>query len=1204
MATSSIGIDFGTSTTLVAIRVGNAAPVVVPIGRRGTQWMPSVAGIQNDTIIAGEDAEDLPNPIRSVKSRLTSRDDSGGKEKIPSVELIKEILGVALKRAQEFRADVGEIGNIYMGCPAEWDGTQRRKLADIARQLGIDVDLGEIIDEPVAAGLAWVEEQWRSGNDVKGRVVIFDAGGGTLDVAVLEADVSPAGDRRMVVLGAHSLPESGDAIDVSIAPYLVKREKDVPLTRQEVLDDLSLMLHARSLKEQLSGSAVATVANNSIYIDDAKELSLTQDELASVVQSQVQTSIRLVDKTLRTSKYRGSSPLRPSQVRLIPEEVLFGEVDHLVLVGGMSRLPSFRKQLSEKFAKSAIHEVDNPQELVVLGLTYGDKLQSLNLPRPPVNFVLSGGGVKAPLYQAFTPLYSWQDEITQDGLSKEFKFEGAPLDDAELICESPTRDGRRLDLVLAIKHDRDVDPRGRMWWDPNSTWNRVDRSQLPNFPEFVAELDWRSDRGQVDELDGFVDYLEYLKNIEGQDGYAVSYFVGNTLHLLGATPEGKITLYADGRLLIRTAMPGMGVFEVSLRILYWPLKSAREGESARERIFIPPLPGVEREAAPIEKIAIPDLETRGTTSEEGMGEDVISLPCEEAYEVERDQIAGALYDRSTTGVFMSEAHQVVLTLMADYGLDGAEISSELDFSPDSDGLDFFMITEDDIPKVVLIRTLRSWIDVRGQMSQLESMVDATKVLAQRPSKRGLKGINRERYAALKAAFKKGAEFHCWLVLLSGDGDIADAGDYFSDKLSPLIDTAEVFLRTNIIERYCQESVDIETDVVFSVDNADFYQHQSPNGDRVVSMLLPASEYVRGTYPLGVELFRLNPRLFLSKKAGPNKAMLETLGSPEAERFHLLNNGITGVCREISILQEAGKSRVSLKGLQIVNGCQTTETIWAWARRTSDPSRVLVPLRIVRGGADETLARRISATTNSQSAIAAADLVAGDDIQERVKTALFGNQVFYEARRGEWRRVTAAQRTQLSGHPYVFISERIIQLNLRELGQALLSVTGKPNQAKEQIAGLFKESNRVQYRELFDESWTDDSQILLLALLFVYIRDITRWNENEKLRQLAGLGRFYVLYLVYDYLRACANEDLDPEDRLYDDALIDPMSSRKLIDDFDVDEINRIANLALDALKWVFDKDDDIDGYRALLRQGTHKQQICDRFDQLVGLTAD
>jgi actin-like ATPase involved in cell morphogenesis len=1204
VATASIGIDFGTSTTLVSIRVGDTLPVIIPIGRNGqTSWMPSVAGIKDDTFVAGEDAEDLPNPIRSVKSRLTSRDETGGKEKLPTVELIREILAVALARAQAVRGEVAEIGNVYMGCPAEWDGTQRRALADIARQLGIDVDLGEIIDEPVAAGLAWIEEQWQDGVDVRGRIVIFDAGGGTLDVAVLEADVSPAGDRRMVVLGAHSLTESGDAVDVAIARYLVQRETGEDVTRDDVVDDLSLMMHARSLKEQLSGALVATVANDSAYIDSAKDLELTSDELAEVVRQQVQTSIRLVEKTLRTSMYRGSNPKLPSQVRLIDEKVLFGEVDHVVLVGGMSRLPSFRRALSEKFAKSEIHEVLNPQEVVALGLTYGDKLQSLNLPRPPVNFVLSGGGVKTLLYQAFTPLYSWRDEITHDGLSKDFSFGGSPLKDAELTCESPTRDNRRLSLVLAIKHEHGTDPRLRMWWDPDNDWQEVDRTQLPNFPEFVAELDWRPDRGQVDELHGFVDYREYFRQFDDRDDYKVSYFVGDKMHLAGATSDGKIVLYADGRLLIRTSRVGFGTHEVVLRILYWPLKSDTREKSGRERLKVVPLTEAPEISQSDVGMVIPETATKGIPPGGG-GAAVTDLSCDEAYGFERDFVSRTFYDQSSIGILMSEAHQAIATLMSDYGLTGQDISSEIDLSPNGDGIDFFMITEDDIPKVVLIRTIPSWVPIRGQVAHLESMIEATKLLAQRKSKSGLKGVDRERYPSLKSALKKDAEFHCWLVMVANDGEIVETGDYFSGKLNPLVDSAEVFLRSGVIERYCREVDDVQTDVVFPVDNSDFYQHQSANGDRVVSMLLPADVYVQGTYPLGVELFRLNPRLFLSKKAGPNKAMLETLGSSEAERFHLLNNGITGVCEEISVLQEADKSLVSVKGLQIVNGCQTTETIWAWARRTSDPSRVLVPLRIVRGGSDEALARRISVTTNSQSAVAAADLVAGDDIQLRVKRALESEKIFYEARRGEWRRISAAQRTHLAGHPYGFLAEGIVQLNLREFGQALLSVTGRPNQAKEQIAGLFKESNRVQYRELFDESWNDNSQIALVALLYAYLRDVTNWNKDEKLRQLAGLGRFYVLFLVYDYLRAVANDVLDDEEKIDGESLILPDASRELMEAFDPSEISRLANEAVGALKWVMDNTPEIDGYRALLRQGIHKNSISERFDEAVGIVED
>jgi hypothetical protein len=261
--------------------------------------------------------------------------------------------------------------------------------------------------------------------------------------------------------------------------------------------------------------------------------------------------------------------------------------------------------------------------------------------------------------------------------------------------------------------------------------------------------------------------------------------------------------------------------------------------------------------------------------------------------------------------------------------------------------------------------------------------------------------------------------------------------------------------------------------------------------------------------------------------------------------------------------------------------------------------VLIPLRIIRGGSDEALAIRISATTNSQSAVSAADLVAGDAIQSRLKVALRTGGVFYEARRGEWRAISPLERAQLLASRHPAMGPGVTRVNLREMGQGFLSVVGRPNQAKEQIAGLFKETNRAQYRSLFEDSWDDDSQALLVAYLFAHIRDIGAWLVNDQLRQLAGLGRFYVLYLVYNHVRDGFNAGRAMKDVVSDDSLIRADDSAAFIDAFDVSEVNRLANEAVLALQWVLDQNPSIDGVRALLRQGAHRAAILARFKSQV-----
>jgi hypothetical protein len=420
-----------------------------------------------------------------------------------------------------------------------------------------------------------------------------------------------------------------------------------------------------------------------------------------------------------------------------------------------------------------------------------------------------------------------------------------------------------------------------------------------------------------------------------------------------------------------------------------------------------------------------------------------------------------------------------------------------------------------------------------------------------------------------------------------------------------VDQVAIHNGTSLLNLFCSGTAPQESNAVFTVDSDKFFAFDGGTGNRLVQVLISAEEYVKGTYPIGIELFRLNPRLFLSKAAGPNKGMKATLESTESELFHLLNNGITGVCESLQVDNVGGRIKITASNLQIVNGCQTTETIWAWARKAADRSKVMVPLRLVQSGSDEALSRRISMTTNSQSAIAAADLVANDDIQKSVKSALAQYGIFYESRRGEWRKLTTGERNQLKKHSHDWSSDEILKINLRELGQALLSVTGKPNQAKEQIAGLFKEQNRNTYREVFDGSWEDPSQIAFVAMLYIYLRDIDNWvpaTASKEFRTLAGLGRFYVMYLIYEYWRKTDGAFVGTVSQRAEDQelLVDDGYSQDWIEAFDPDEISQDAVLAVKSLDWVLRTSNGaIDGNRALLRQGAHKVAIEDRFRTLL-----
>jgi actin-like ATPase involved in cell morphogenesis len=1198
---TTIGIDFGTSTTLIAVREGEQAPRIIPLGKRGaTAWLPSVAAISPaGEVIIGEDAETSSEPVRSVKSKLTGKIEADSD--VAVVDWISEIIKEALNRAITVSPEITGANEVFIGCPAEWDGDQRRALADAAAAAGITVDIGEIIDEPVAAGLAWIQDQWAtSGAETQGRVVVFDAGGGTLDVAVLECEDQGIDNRRITVLSASSHPESGDAVDASIAQDILdKFDLSGEQTNDEILEA------SRRVKEGSSTSDPATVR---LSIPGVKQdYSLSNSALAGLIDGQLTRASALVMSALRVAKLRGEKPLSVSEIRKLDEGSLRGEVDHVVLVGGLTRLHLVTEKISAMFPHSRVHIVANPQEMVALGLTYGKKLESLNLPRPPVNLNVVVGDQKEMIYGAFTPLYRPNDLYLFDTLAKHVEFpQIVNLGDSFLQCESPTRDKRALKMSIMVLHDEGVSP--HLWWDEDNDWELVSPEDIIGNIDFLALYDQRIGERVYDEPN-FSDIADFWRGRSQSESFARSIFVGTKFHLPSATTKGSLTINVDGTLIVSTAGAGQPGFYAKMKILFWPLKSLNQDET-NESVANGPNPRVVMINSP--KIDIPDStynieDSKNARVNASERETYLSLDGLASFFSEAERLATEYYPIKSKPNFHGLTHLSIDTLLRDYELNEEEIADELIDCADETEIEYFEITEDDVPKVIFIRSVRGDLTARQQANHLSLMINKVKNLLERKTKRGITDpIERTRFAELQKVRKRDPEFvYILLALENRSSPIVSTEHLFNDVLRPGFDTAAVYGEDQIVEKYCagdNEST-TNTDVKFTISRDAFFSHSAFGANQLVQMVIGADEYVRETVRYGSQLFRLNPRLFLSKAAGPNKAMLSTLESDDVARFHILNNGVTGVCDELTI-SEAGESiQILVKNLQIVNGCQTTETLWSWARRAENTNRALVPLRIVESGNDVTLARQISATTNSQSAIAAADLVANDDLQKAMKIALEAFGIFYEARRGEWRQATQKQRAEIDGNNSFWTPGTKLKINLREMGQALLAVSGKPNQAKEQIAGLFKDQHRETYKTLFGESWVDKDQVALLAGLYLYIKDTKNWCDvasSTDYKKVASLGRFYIIYLIYEYWRK-GNKAFVGEGRgQLQEHLLGAEQSTMFLNSFDTVGISKLANLAVKAL--IYTRENavpQIDGNRALLRQGAHKEAIEDRFGLLV-----
>ncbi|MGF1645389.1 MAG: Hsp70 family protein [Kineosporiaceae bacterium] len=410
---TTVGIDFGTSTTFVAVRNAAAAPGILPIGE-ATAEMPSVAGFSpRGRLLTGERADRLPaaRSIRSVKRQISARKDTvwvrRGDEQVetPVADVIGTLLRETGERAARQGVDLEGVGTLRLGCPAQWDAAQRRTLRTIAAGAGLGNASPELVDEPVAAGVGWVAAREAGGRPFEGRVLVVDYGGGTLDVAVL--DVRPLDGRTAVsVLSAVGLHRAGDALDAAIVADLAEdwRRAGADLAaapRPETAQALAERA-ARQAKVRLS-----TVESVPVRVGEEDwwlpEVAYTRERLEERFGPQLDEAMRVVDAALRAADLRTS------------EGDAAGTVDAVLVAGGLSQVPVVRRRLSETFPDvevTADPTVTSPTHSVAHGLAASPEEHGLTLHRPGFDVVLewvdaAGASHRHTLYQAHTPLYEW-----------------------------------------------------------------------------------------------------------------------------------------------------------------------------------------------------------------------------------------------------------------------------------------------------------------------------------------------------------------------------------------------------------------------------------------------------------------------------------------------------------------------------------------------------------------------------------------------------------------------------------------------------------------------------------------------------------------------------------------------------------------------------------------------------------------------------
>ncbi len=329
----AVGIDFGTTNSVVAISNYGVADVVVDI-------TPSLVAFGKDgSVIVGTKAKALQSDddykvVSSVKSLLNLNDSQKdinifGKNYKPL-----QIAGFILKHLKEqVLQNVGQdITKCVITVPAYFDDMQRSLVKQAATDVGFDVI--RLINEPTAAALAYGID-----NSKEGIYAIFDLGGGTFDVSILEMKM---GVFKVIATGGDT-KLGGDDFDNLLALKLN-------------IDKIT----AQNIKHELSNNKSCKYTNNK-----GEEKIVTQNEFDDIIVSLVHRAIDIFRAVLKDAN------LSPSMI------------EGVVLVGGSTRMPIIKEAISYEFTKNIFTDIDPDRSVA-----FGAAVQAENLTRRNLNTLL------------------------------------------------------------------------------------------------------------------------------------------------------------------------------------------------------------------------------------------------------------------------------------------------------------------------------------------------------------------------------------------------------------------------------------------------------------------------------------------------------------------------------------------------------------------------------------------------------------------------------------------------------------------------------------------------------------------------------------------------------------------------------------------------------------------------------------------------
>ena len=392
----AVGIDLGTTNSVVAVLEGGEPTVIA--NAEGNRTTPSIVAFKSEEVLVGELAkrQAITNPdntVRSIKRHIGTnwKESFEGKDYTPQ-EISARILQKLKRDAESYLGD--DVTDAVITVPAYFNDAERQATKEAGQIAGLNVL--RIINEPTAASLSYGLE-----NNEDQKILVFDLGGGTFDVSILEISEgvfevkSTSGDSKL----------GGDDWDQRVMDWLIEKFKSstgIDLSNDKMAIQ-RVQEGAEKAKIELSSTSETEINLPFITANDAGPQHLLEKLSRSEFEK---ITADLVERTKE-----------PVENALSDAGMKFSDIDHVILVGGSTRMPSVQ-QLVKSLTGKDPHKGVNPDEVVAsgaaiqAGVLKGDVKDVLLLDVTPLTLgVETKGGIMTKMIERNTTIPTKRSEV-------------------------------------------------------------------------------------------------------------------------------------------------------------------------------------------------------------------------------------------------------------------------------------------------------------------------------------------------------------------------------------------------------------------------------------------------------------------------------------------------------------------------------------------------------------------------------------------------------------------------------------------------------------------------------------------------------------------------------------------------------------------------------------------------------------------------